>query len=200
MYVIGLTGSLGTGKSTVASMLKICGANVLDADAIARRQLYRNSPCFAEVVRVFGECVLTRQRIDRKKMAAIVFNDRTKLRKLEKIIHPVVRKVIMEGIERNKNVKKITVVDVPLLFESGLNKRMDYVIVVKAKRNLQIQRAEKKLGISKEQILKRIKIQMPLSTKIRRADFIIDNNGSLNQTRKKVDEIWRLINGKISAN
>lgn len=192
MRVIGLTGSLGSGKSTVAAMFMDLGAKVLDADKIARQQITPQGECFKEVIRIFGKGVLTRGRIDRGKVAQRVFGDIRQLRKLERIIHPVVRKVIKTKIQQHKARKRTTalVIDVPLLFESKLNKHVDFSIVVKANRAAQIKRATKQLGMSKIDAERRIKAQMPLQQKIRLADMIIDNNGTLTNTKKQVKRIW----------
>jgi len=193
MLVIGVTGSLGTGKSTVATMLAEQGAKVLDADLIARRQLHRGKEGFQKIVKVFGSEILTQGRVDRKKLAEIVFNDEKCLRKLEGIIHPAVRKEILQKLEKyKKGRQQVVVLDVPLLFESGLDAYVDLKIVVKATRDIQIQRAIQQLKITKVQAIKRIKAQMPLRAKMRLADIIIDNSGNLNQTRKEVKNMKKI--------
>ncbi len=193
MFVIGLTGSLGTGKSTVARMFAKCGAKILDADVIARRQLYRGKKSSQRVVRIFGKDILTRGRIDRKKLAEIVFNDVKRLRELENIIHPEIRREIIQKLKQYKRAKKTIVMDVPLLFEAGLDVFADQTMVVKAKKNIQIERAMKHLGMTKTEVLKRIKAQMSLREKIRRADVVIDNSGNLIQIKKQVQKIWEKI-------
>lgn len=192
MRVIGVTGNLGTGKSTAAAMFAKLGAKVLDADKIARRLLHPGEVCFDPVVKMFGADILTRGRIDRKKLAKRVFNDSRQLKKLERIIHPKVRKVISEEIKRLKQNgrTKIVVIDVPLLFEAKMNNLVDRSIVVTAAGATQVARAAKHLGITKAEAQRRIKAQMPLRQKIRLADMIIDNNGTLIQTKKQVKRLW----------
>lgn len=190
--MIGLTGSLGAGKSTVAAMFTDLGAKLLDADKIAHQQITPKGECFKAVIKVFGRDILTGGRIDRKKVAQRVFGDIRQLRKLEKIIHPSVRKVIKAKIQKYKAKKRteVLVIDVPLLFESKLNKIVDCSIVVKATRAVQISRATKQLGMSQIDAERRIKSQMPLRQKIRLADIIIDNTGTLTNTKKQVKQIW----------
>ena len=192
MCVIGLTGSLGSGKSTAAMMFSDLGAKVLNADKIAHQQIRPGAKCFRPIVKAFGGDILTTGRIDHKKVAARVFRDSRQLRKLERIIHPEVRKVILAKIKKYKSSKRkdVVVIDVPLLFESKLNDHVDISIVVKANRATQIARATKLLGITKAEAERRIKAQMPLRQKIRLADMIIDNDGTLTQTKKQVKQIW----------
>ena len=192
MCVIGLTGSLGTGKTTVANMFADLGAKVLNADRIAHQQMTPKGACFKRVVRSLGKDILTAGRIDRKKVATRVFNDIRQLRKLEQIIHPAVRNIIQVKIQQYKRRKgrAVVVVDVPLLFESKLNKDVDLSIVVKANRTMQMARAIKKLGMTRADAERRIKAQMPLQQKIRLADITIDNNGTLTNTKKQVKRIW----------
>ena len=192
MRVIGITGSLGAGKSTVAEMFADLGAKVLDADEIAHQQITPKGTCFKKIVKVFGKGILTSGRIDRKKVAARVFGDMRQLRALEKIIHPAVRRVIKTKIKQHKVNKRtaVIVIDVPLLFESKLDMCVDLSIVVKANKLKQITRATKELGMSKTDAERRLKTQMPLKQKIRLADMIIDNNGTLTNTKKQVKRIW----------
>ncbi len=192
MHVIGLTGSLGSGKSTVASIFKGLGAKVIDADKIAHQLIYPGQPCFLAVVKMFGKDILTSGKIDRAKVASQVFSNPKKRRQLEEIIHPAVRKVILAKIKKHKDGRRtgVLIVDVPLLFEVKLNDCVDCSIVVKANKAIQIVRATKLLGITRAEAQRRIKAQMPLRQKIRLADIIIDNNETLKQTQKQVKQIW----------
>ena len=192
MLVIGLTGSLGTGKTTVAAMFADFGAKVLNADRIAHQQITPKGACFKRVVRTLGKNILTAGRIDRRKVAASVFTNSRQLHKLERIIHPVVRNVLRTKIQEYKKGKGkvVVVMDVALLFESKLNVDSDLTVVVKTSRVTQINRAIKQLNITKADAKRRIKAQMPLQEKIRLADMIIDNNGTLTNTKKQVKQIW----------
>ena len=196
MIVIGLTGSFGTGKSTVARMLKELGARVLDADTIAHDLIRPGRNCWRKIVHCFGLDILNKnQSINRDKLAKIVFKKRQDLRKLEEIIHPLVIREIAARLGKIENSRKneIVVIDAPLLIEAGLAKKVDTLIVVKLNRTGQIARALKQKGISRAQILKRIRSQLPLSKKIAIADYVIDNNRRKNDTRRQVKKIWEEI-------
>lgn len=193
MCVMGITGSLGAGKSTVAAMFGELGAKVLDADKIAHQQMRSGTACFRAILNALGKDILTAGKIDRKKVAACVFRDCKQLRKLERIVHPAVRRVILAKVKQYKRnrPKIVVVIDVPLLFESKLNSHVDLAVVVKASRAKQITRATKMLGITKAEAVRRLKVQMPLRKKIRLADMIIDNNATLKHTQKQVKQIWK---------
>jgi dephospho-CoA kinase len=188
--IIGLTGSFGSGKTTVARSFSTLGAKVIDADKIAHSLIIPRGAVYKKIVSVFGKDILDKnKRIDRVKLGRIVFFDKKLLFKLSRIIHPEVIKIIKNKIRDSKS--RLIVLDVPLLIESGLNKIADKVIVVKAMRYKQIERIKNKTHLSKAEILKRIKNQMPLRQKEHFADFIIDNNGSIKETEKQVRKILR---------
>jgi dephospho-CoA kinase len=192
MFIIGVTGSLKTGKSTVAAMLKRKGATVIDADKLAHEVLAKQ--CFKKVVQTFGKDILEKGKINRRKLAGMVFNHPQKLKMLENIIHPAVIKEIKLRIQSSRRKKEgIVVLDVPLLFEAGLDREVDLTMVVTADKKTQIQRAMKQLNITRHEALKRIKAQMPLKNKIQYADWIIKNSRSKNDTQKEVNAIWQKI-------
>ena len=170
--IIGLTGGLGTGKTTVAKMFGRCGAYVIDADRIVHRILNKSV---------------------RKKLAGFIFDDKNALQKLCRIIHPIVKKEIYSEIRKNRT-KRTIVLDAPLLIESGLDERCDLVVVVKTTLKKQLERASKNLRIPRSQARKRLRLQLPLKKKIAMADFIIDNGGSLRNTQKQVEKIWETLN------
>ena len=185
----------------MASLLAKRGAKVLDADRIAHEHIQPKGESFNPILKVFGPGILIKGKIDHKKLGMIVFKNRGALKRLEKIIHPAVVKTIRDEINKYKKNRKsgVVVLDVPLLFESGLNRYADVVIVVKATQVQQIERAQKRLNINKKQALGRIRSQMPLSSKIRLADFIIDNRGNLKETKKQVEKIWRELSLRIKS-
>ena len=193
MYVVGITGSICSGKTIVAQMFKDLGAAVLDADVISHKLTEKSGKCFGPIVKLFGVGILTDDRIDRKKLSKIVFNDKTKLKQLEGIIHPEVKNKILENINKlkEKGNKKVLVIDVPLLFESEFDKLVDHSIVIKAPKETQILRALSKFNISRADVLSRFKAQMPLKKKIRLSDFIIDNGNEIETTKKQVKKIWQ---------
>ncbi len=190
--ILGVTGSFGSGKSTVAGIFKSYGALVIDADKIARRVSLPGGGAYKNIVRTFGEGILRKnKRIDRSKLAGIVFNNRALLRKLNEAVHPEVIRNIKKEIKKSGG--KIVVLDAPLLIEAGLKGLADKLIVVKIDRQKQISRLFKKMRITKRAIRERIKAQLPLENKVRLADFVIDNNGSLEETRIQVKQIRRLL-------
>jgi dephospho-CoA kinase len=191
MTVLGLTGGFGTGKTFVASILKRSGAKVLDADAIAQRALAKGRPAYKKVVAAFGAGILDRARnVDRKALARIVFNDRRKLKKLNGIIHPEVITIIKREIRKSGKGRTV-VIDAPLLVEAKLTGLVDRLIVVTVSRARQVQRCRKKFRMNEEEVCKRIRCQMPLSKKVKLADFVIDNNGSRTETERQIKAIWR---------
>lgn len=189
--IIGITGSLGTGKTTVAKMFAAKGAKVIDADYLSHRALKAGTPVYKKIVSRFGGGIKKRGgSIDRRKLAGLVFNDRGRLEALTGIIHPFVIKNI-KGLIKNSRPGAVVVIDAPLLIEAGLTPLLDKLVVVKADRGVQISRCVKKRKIKKEDAILRIKKQMPLQKKIRIADYVIDNNGTLKGTKKQVNEVWR---------
>lgn len=188
--VLGVTGGFGSGKTTVAKFFSCLGAKVIDADKIAHGLISHKGNVYKKIVAIFGKDILDKdERIDRIKLGRIAFFDKSLLFRLNRIIHPEVIKIIKTKVRNSKC--KIIVLDVPLLIESGLNKIADKVIVVKTGRDKQIRRSQKKAYLSKAEILRRIKSQMPLNQKEHYADFIIDNNGSIKETKKQVRKIVR---------
>ena len=194
MIVVGLTGGIATGKSTVAQMFKQCGAIVIDADQLARDVVRRGSPAWREIVKYFGKSILNPdQTINRHALGAIVFHHRGKLRKLERIIHPRVAR------EKERLVRQIAkrmphavvIYEVPLLFEVGADKRVDKVLVVTADRATQIARLKKRNGFTRTEALRRIKHQMPLTQKARLADVVLNGTHVRTHLRKEVSSVFR---------
>lgn len=188
--VIGVTGNFGSGKTTVANILRACAATVIDADRISRRFLAYGTPTYRRIIRIFGRKILKKDRtIDRAKLAALVFRNKKMLDKLNRLIHPQVIRMIKGKIRSAKS--SMIVLDAPLLIEAGLKEMVDKLIVVKISRKEQIRRLRAKTGLGKKEILQRIKAQLAQSKKARLADFIIDNNATIAQTKKQVEEIRR---------
>ncbi len=190
MLKIGLTGSIGTGKSTVSKIFEELGSYVIDMDKLAH-QVLKNENIKNRIRGEFGDVFDKDGNIDRKKLAKIVFNDEKKRKILEGIIHPEVRnltKKIIKDIE-NREKNAIVIVEVPLLIETGSYKDYDLVIVVYAPRNVQIERLLKK-GYSLEDAIKRINSQMDIEEKIKFADIVINNTSDLNTLREEVKKIY----------
>jgi dephospho-CoA kinase len=190
--IVGLTGGLATGKTTVAKIFKELGAEVVDADIIAREIVRKGTEVFDEIVKVFGEGIIGEEgELDRKKLASIIFCDEEAREKLNTITHPPIRKRIVEEIARLKESKRIIVLDVPLLIEAGFSDLVDVVVVVSAGEEEQIRRVMKRDGIKREEALLRIRSQLPLQSKLDAADYVIDNSGPLDRTRMEIRRVWR---------
>jgi dephospho-CoA kinase len=176
MILIGLTGGVATGKSTVAKMFGRCGAVVIDADQLARDVVQPGKPAWRDIVHTFGTGILNPDRtINRPALGSLIFSHPRKRRQLERIIHP---RVAREQQRLTRQVARIdpdavVIYDVPLLFEAGIDKRVDKIVVVTADRETQIARLSKRNGLSRSEALRRIKSQMPLSKKVRLADIVI---------------------------
>ncbi|HEX7765116.1 MAG TPA: dephospho-CoA kinase [Nitrospira sp.] len=189
MILVGLTGGIATGKSTVAGMFKRCGATVIDADALAREVVLPGKPAWREIVRTFGKAVLNPDRtINRKALGTKVFGHPGKLRQLERIIHPRVAReqIRLAKQSARKDPTAVVIYDVPLLFEAGIDTRVDTTIVVIADRETQIARLKKRNGLSRAEALRRIKSQMPLANKRRHADYVLDGTLPLPELKKQV--------------
>ncbi len=194
MILIGVTGSYGTGKSTVAEFFKRLGARVIDADKIVHDLFRPRTLCCKKIVKTFGPGILTETgAVDRGKLSGLVFDSPKRLKTLESLIHPeVIRQIkgLIAQYRKNKNVRAV-VVDVPLLYESGLNELMDINIVVRATQKDQLSRTASRPAMSRAAKLKRIRAQIPLLKKMAWADIIIDNRGALKDTQRQVRKVWQ---------
>ena len=196
MVVIGLTGTFGCGKSTVAKFFKEEGAIIIDADKIVHQKYKPGTKCWQKIKAYFGQEILNKnQTINRKCLAEIVFTQEKHLLALCKIIHPPVIKEIKNQIKAIKKRKKKTlvIIDAPLLFEVGLEKIVDFTICVCSASHIQIKRILTKRTLDKKQIEARLKRQMPAKAKKLKANFIIDNSGSFAGTRRQVKTILKKI-------
>jgi dephospho-CoA kinase len=193
MILVGLTGGVATGKSTIANMFKQCGAIVIDADELARDVVKTGKTAWREIVGLFGKAVLNQDRsLNRQALGRIVFRDPKKRRQLERIIHPrVAREQVRQtrAISRN-DPKAVVIYDVPLLFEAGIDTRVDTTIVVTADRKTQIARLKKRNGLSHTEAVRRITSQMPLSKKVYLADIMIDGTLPRQGAMKAVRSIF----------
>jgi len=189
-FVLGVTGGIGCGKSTVARMFKSKDCLLLDADKLARGLFSSPGSVYQKIKKYFGKKVLKRRdSIDRGKLAEIVFTDPAALAKLNRIIHPELIRQIKRQIRITN--KKIVILDAALIIEARLSRMVDKLAVVIAKKQQQIKRCQKSLGLTKDQVILRIKSQISQKAKMRFADFIIDNRSSLSQTQKQVSKIRR---------
>lgn len=196
--IIGLTGSIASGKSTVSNMLKEYGLPIVDADVVARVVVEPGSETLQEVVKVFGEEILTADgELDRPKLGAIIFNDQEKRKQLNSIMHPAIRKeMLRQRDEHVANGEKTVIMDIPLLFESKLQHFVDKIIVVTVSEEVQLKRLMERNHFSEEEAKSRISSQLPLSVKEQGADAVIDNNGSIEETKRQLENIlqnWNVI-------
>ena len=190
---IGLTGGIASGKSTVAELFRAWGAYVADADDISRHALDPGTSCYEQTVAAFGRDILHADgRVDRSKVASIVFSDREALATLNGIIHPYVHETILADSKRafTEAPKRLIVWDVPLLFETGYDKEVAKTVVVTARQSLRIQRIVERDGSTKAAALRRIRAQMPDREKVKRADMVIRNNGSLAELELRTREVF----------
>ncbi|MHB0913474.1 MAG: dephospho-CoA kinase [Armatimonadota bacterium] len=197
--VVGLTGGVATGKSTVAQMFSELGAQVVSADSIVHRMLGPGTDVYKAIVREFGEEILSDGRIDRRKLGETVFVDPAKRLRLEAITHPPVLHELRETAEKFRRTGRgVLVLEIPLLFEAECEAMVDKIVVVVAEQETQISRLEYRYGINREEALLRIKAQMSLDEKVRRADWVVRAEGSLSDTKKEVDRVWHLIQNSLA--
>jgi len=191
MLVVGLTGGIASGKSTVSSLFQQLGVPVICADELAHEAVKPGAPALEEIRREFGDDTIdTDGKLDRVAMARLVFQDAALRRKLESIIHPRVSEEKDSRLEAfRRQGHAVVVVDVPLLYESGWEKAFDLVIVVHVPRHVQEQRLVDRDDMTHEDARARLDAQMPIDEKRVRADKIVDNTGSLQQTREQVESI-----------
>ena len=191
MLLVGLTGGIGSGKSTVARMLEERGAVVFDADALAREAVEPGTPGHDAIVERFGANVLAPGGVlDREALGSIVFADPAARRDLEAIVHPEVRRLLAEGCEAYQGSDRVVVFSAPLLVETGMNTAFEVLIVVSAPVQTQVERLLRDRAMSEEQVRARIAAQAPLEEKAAVADVIVDNDGTLEDLRDQVDRLW----------
>lgn len=196
--IIGLTGSIASGKSTVSKMFDDFTIPVVDADKISREVVTPGEAAYEKVIHTFGkEIVQEDQMIDRKKLGAIIFSDEAKRQQLNNIVHPAVREKMLE--QRDSFVSegaKCVVLDIPLLFESKLTHFVDKIMVVYVDENTQLARLMERDGSEEEEAMQRIQSQIPVSEKAKLADAIIDNNGTTDESYQQLRVIltdWNIL-------
>ncbi len=191
--LLGVTGGIATGKSTVVEMLRQKGAYVIDFDLLARKVVEPGKPAWKDIVAYFGEQVLREDRaLDRKKLADLVFKDMEKRKKLESFTHPRINEEFVKelGDITSRDPNAIIMVDIPLMIELNLQYMFHKTLVVYVPREIQLERLMKRDGISREEALNRLAAQLPIEEKTGYADFVINNAGPLEDTQKQVDELW----------
>lgn len=193
--IIGLTGGIASGKSTVSNILKEFGAKIIDADKTAR-EISERKEIVQEIAKMFGEDVLGLDgKIDRLKVKEIVFSNKEKLQMLNQLIHPKVMEEFKK-IKENSDKNDIIIFDVPLLFESGMNEICDKVMLVFTDEKKQIERMLERDGINEELAVKIINSQMGLDEKMKKSDIHINNSGTLEELEKRIENIYRDLKGE----
>ncbi|WP_342042614.1 dephospho-CoA kinase [Bacillus sp. OTU2372] len=186
--VIGLTGGIASGKSTVSNMLKEMSITVIDADVEARLAVMKGEPAYKKIIAEFGEGILLENgEIDRQKLGAIIFHQADKRKRLNEISHPEVRRRMLEQVEiAKRNNEEVVVLDIPLLFESKLTAMVEKTLLVYVDIDIQLQRLVERNNLTITDAEARISSQMPLSEKIKLADAVINNNGTLEETKQQL--------------
>jgi len=193
MKVIGLTGGIGSGKSTVAQFLAELGAVVLDADKVGHVAFKPGTEAWREVVAAFGRQILTPDgEIDRRKLGEVVFGNPEALLRLNQIMHPQIDKMVKAQFEeyRRQGVR-VVVLEIPLLLETGGTSLVDEVWVTVASESTVLRRLEERSGLSRQQSLARIRSQMSNEERVKHADEVINNDDSLDELKAKVKELWQ---------
>jgi dephospho-CoA kinase len=194
MLIVGLTGGVASGKTTVSRVLKEEGAYIIDADQMARELVRPHTPAWRKLVRAFGKDILREDgSLHRKKLADKVFTNLRQRKLLNQILHPRIRKEMERRAKEigQKDPEAVVVIDAPLLVELGDHRKMDKLIVVTSTQTQQIERLKERDGISSEEALRIFSSQMPVEDKVKLADFVIRNEGSLQETKKKTREVYK---------
>ena len=199
MYVIGLTGGIGSGKSTVSQMLAEKGAVVLSADLAGHEVYVPGNPAWQEVVDAFGREVLAADgSIDRKKLGGIVFADEAALRRLNGITHPRMRELMLEKLAREESAgTRVVVLEAALLFDAGWDDLANEVWVTVAPPELAARRSAERSSLSLDEALARVRAQMSNEERVRRSDVIIRTDCPLAETRRQVDEAWERLEPSV---
>jgi dephospho-CoA kinase len=200
MLLVGLTGGLGAGKSTVARLLADRGAVLINADELARRALEPGTRAHKQVCDLFGDEVLTPSgELDRAAIAASVFADETKRRALESIVHPEVFRMLAEALEEHRGTDDVVVFDAALLVETGFHAACDVVVVVTATPELQVDRMTRDRGMVPEEARARIAAQIDPAEREAVADVVIRNDGTLEDLERGVEALWRDLRARAAA-
>ncbi len=192
MFVAGLTGGIGSGKSTFALLLAERGAQIIDADELGREELQPGKPAWQSVVDQFGREVLAEGAldIDRAKLASIVFGDGDKLAALNAIVHPRIFARIAESLERLQASDAIVIIDAALIVEAGLVRDLDALIVVAAPEVARLERLHRTRGMTPDEARARMRRQAPEAELLARADIVVANAGSLDDLQREADRVW----------
>jgi len=195
--LIGLTGGVGSGKSTVAGILRDLGADVVDADEASHAVYAPGTPGFDAVVREFGPEYVRGGQVDRERLGRLVFEDGDARRRLNAIVHPLVRDWMAERTrEAAERGAEVVIQDVPLLYENRLENLFSSVVLIYVPEDVQLERLVEGRGLDQERARAMIAAQMPIDEKRRRAHHVIDNSGTREETRRQVEEMWAQMTGR----
>ena len=194
--VLGVTGGIASGKTTVANLFFEMGAPIIDFDLLARTVVEPEEPAFKDIVDYFGEDILQKGgEIDRKRLSTLVFVDPEKRKKLEAFTHPRIVAVYLERVDRiaKQGARVIIQAVIPLLYEVSLQHLVHKVLVVYIPREKQLERLIGRDGLSQDQAAKILAAQLPIEEKAKKADFVIDNSGHLDETKRQVEKLWPVL-------
>jgi dephospho-CoA kinase len=200
MLLVGLTGNIGSGKSTAAQILSERGATIIDADVLARRAVEPGTVAHAAIVERWGTSMLAADGgIDRSMLRRIVFSEPTELEQLNAIVHPQVEQMRSELVDdARKRGDRLVVCDIPLLFERRLTGNFERIVLIDAPRPVRLERLVRERGLKETEAMDMIVAQMPAELKRARADYVIDNDGTLVQFTKRVAEVWAALQDEAS--
>lgn len=192
MLLVGLTGNIGSGKSTVAQMFSERGATIIDADILARRAVEVGTSAYGKIVARWGARVLAPDgQLDRAAVRRIVFADHDQLEELNQIVHPEVERLRVRLIDQaRRRGDQVVICDIPLLFERHMTDRVDRIVLVDASRALRLERLVKDRDLRETEAMDMIAAQMPAELKRARADYIIENDGTFAQLERRVQDVW----------
>jgi dephospho-CoA kinase len=201
MLLVGLTGNIASGKSTVAQLLSEHGATIIDADVLARRAVEKGSPVYDAIVKRWGTSVLTPDgQLDRSALRRLVFRDAKELEALNGMVHPEVERLRKARVaEAKARGDRMVVCDIPLLFEKKMADRFDRIVLVDAPRPLRLERLVQERSLRETEAMDMIAAQMPAELKRARADHVIDNGGTLSELTRRVDDVWAELQKAASA-
>ena len=201
MFVIGLIGGIGSGKSSVSSILNSLGVDVIDADKVGHEAYTPNSEGWRKVISAFGQDIVgPENEIDRKKLGSIVFSDPSEMEKLNKLMHPIIHDLVEEKIQNLADQGiNVVVLEAAILIEANWQDLTDEIWLAKANREVVIERVQLRNNFSREEIIKRIESQMSNNDREKHADIVIDNDGTIKQLEETVKTLWQSrVNGRVT--
>ena len=201
MFVIGLIGGIGSGKSSVSAILNSLGVDVIDADKVGHEAYTPDSEGWRKVISAFGQDIVgPENEIDRKKLGSIVFSDPSEMEKLNKLMHPIIHDLVEEKIQNLADQGiNVVVLEAAILIEANWQDLTDEIWLAKANREVVIERVKLRNNFSREEIIKRIESQMSNNDREKHADIVIDNDGTIKQLEETVKTLWQSrVNGRVT--